>query len=526
MSRKVGLAIALALLITLGGIGPVTADYHSRDDYDEDDWSGNSDFDGSTATPSDSGDETTYDPNPSSTFSGVAIPMQNALQAELGTAVREAESSYPGSSPEVWLFMNEDTTAVVASDSPIQLGEVELQGYKATSGSVSVIVADSVSLDTSPKLVDNDELSGSPTQYQYQYVESTAPVKHVPFAYETGDGNVMQESTTGGFNSDTLLADAGRLVPPTELSNHVLVNASRLLNGGARGLELGEYRLSGDIFLDSHQTDEWIVDSEATVQGVVLDRPVGAPAADSPDDLTWLYASNVEAQANSNEDFSTVVQRADHRAGFTVTTEANLVGSSISSKEALVAASACDGGETVGAAPNCVSALTDMTIMTGVTVADGESYQALPFIAINNDIQSKLVAPMSGRYKITGEVIDFQNVHPGFSGQGILIYEMERVGDVRLASGVEGQVSTDKDRIVAEIREQLEVHPSEYESYADSKQQQNPISESSGTETDENAPEQTDGRFDDVAADGNGFSMTGAVLAMLISALYLRRRGG
>lgn len=522
MVHKVGVILGLTLLLLTSGVGIAAADFHESDDYDTGDWDDGGSVPDGGGGDSNDGSDSGLATTPTSTFSGVAMPIPKAVQSELKTSIDSAESAHPGSQPELWLFMNQETTAIVASENPIQMGEVEIDGYQSHGGSVSVIVAESVNVDANPETVSGDDLSESTGNYEYQYVESSAPVKHVPFAYETADENVMQPTTTGSFDSQTVLAGRGQLLPPTALANQVAVNASRILGGGVRGLELVEYRVSGGVMLDSHQQDTWIVDSEATIRGVVLDRPVGSPASQASTDFNWLYAENVQANAESTQDFSRVVDRSEAESRFTVTTEADLLGSSISTKEALVAASACDGRETVGSAPNCVPAITDMTVRTGVAVADGGDYQALPFIAATNDLQGGIIEPLSGRYQITGEVIDFQNVHPGFSGRGLLIYEMERIGGVEVDGNVREQAQNDGETVVGEVREQLEVQPSEYESYANSKQQQNPVSSSEDGESTENEGDGQQG-IGEVTADGGASTILLTLISILISLAMVRR---
>lgn len=536
MAYRVGVIIFLSAMLAFSSIGVAAADYHTTDDYNDDDWSGDSDWEGDSDWSGDSdwdGDGSTdstdasdggYDTNPTSTFSGVAIPIPNVIRAEYSDAIEEAKSSYPGEAPELWLFMNQDTTAIVASNTAIEMSEVEVEGYRSNAGAISVIVAESVTTDTSPRSIDSTSLANTPANYEFQYVESSGAVKHVPFAFETADRTLVQEATTGAFASRTLTAGTGRLLPPSELANQVAVNASRILNGGAKGYELGEYRTSGSIMLDSRRQDTWIVNSDAKVTGVVLNRPVGAPGDAAADDIHWFYARNVTANSESEQEFARVVDRSENEAGFTVTTEVNLIGSSISSKESLVAASACDGSETVGAAPNCVPAVTDMTILTGIAAASGDEYQALPFIAANNEIQSSIVHAMSGRFRVTGEVMDSQNVHPGFSGRIFVLYEMERIGEVNLAGEVMASAERDKTTMVDGIREQLRTSPSEYESYAQSKEQQNPVSSDSEgeTKTEDGGTEQRG--IGEVTADGAGFSAIGGLFAVLVPYLIIRRQ--
>lgn len=165
-----------------------------------------------------------------------------------------------------------------------------------------------------------------------------------------------------------------------------------------------------------------------------------------------------------------------------------------------------------------------MTILTGIAAANGGDYQALPYIAANNDIQSGIVHPMSGRYRVTGEVIDIQNVHPGFSGRVIVLYEMQRIGDGTLADDVMASAERDKRAVVDGIREQLRVHPSECDSYAELKEQQNPISSASNSETDTEDGESGQGGTGELTADGTWFSIISRLLGVLLPYLAIRRR--
>lgn len=530
--REWVLAIGLGFILCFSGVA--AGDYHDPSEYDdEEDWDGDQTFTPDDSFEHDDEEETEWTPDGSDTtltesFSGVAIPMQDAFEAELSTAIEQAKANYPGGDPAVWIFMNGEMTAVVASETPVSVGEVEVEGVQADGGEVSAIVADSVNLDTEPERVDSEALSESPTDYQYQYIESTAQVKHVPFAFETADGQVMQVATSGGFATQTAVAQMGPMVPPTRLTNNVAVNASRIIDGGARGYELGEYRVSGNLFLDSHRQDVWVADSDATVTGVILTRSVGAPVRTESDgeELNRIYTDDVQAQSETEAPFSDVVERADSETGFTVETEVNLVGSSISVKETLVQASACDGSETVGSAPNCVPAVTDMTVVTGVAATGGGNYDALPFLTTTNNLQSNAVEPVAGRYRITGEIVSADEMHPGFQGEAILIYELERVGSVSLESDNEQLTTSDADRVAGEIREQLEVSPSEYEDYASSKQSVQPISETEAETSEETeSDEAVEGQVREATADATGFTPTVAILSLISVVLYLRRRG-
>ena len=209
-----------------------------------------------------------------------------------------------------------------------------------------------------------------------------------------------------------------------------------------------------------YQSETWWADAEATVTVLVL-----------PDELSdymlgigsFVIATDVEHTARVTP--SEVYRRGSELEGQVVQVETQAIGTRISTKETLLTVARCaPKSVTVPASPPlCVPLVADVVVHSGVAVTADSLDTAIPYAGLTNEEQNQAVVPERGTYHLTGRVVSTDRIDPRLpDGYGLLVFERQRVGDLRLTAQETTTVRQHATAVSGRVRSQIEMSPTEF----------------------------------------------------------------
>lgn len=438
-SRVAGFTIVLLAFLTLSA-SPVIAlheDYHPPDERTE-------------------------------TYEGVVVPVPESLES-YAEELRQnhSEYSYFPQDAEAFIFhRNGHDYLLFATDVEPEIGTVVFEGYRPIiAGGAKVIYGYDVNIEQNPTDVTRAELDDNPEKYRGEYVRTVAKISDYPYAYDAVDGNFRQPTSYGslgspGYGHVNSIGEYGEM--KGSQTAQIYANDSRNDIIHAIFDAVGEGPPT-----EQFHTRFGVHNSTAVVEGVYLQSPIQIAGVT----LHTLHVASVDVESESVE-YDTLYNNIEEYEGEVVTVQTHLQGSKIDVKDVLTQASACDGSETVGAAPNCVPAAIDAQLHAGVTVdASGESPKPLLYGGIANYDQQSAVEPVSGTYQITAKVTTADRIHPSASGYALQIYDMEKTGSNAIPSAARSTAIEHSAEIRQRVEDRLvasqdEHEPTEYESLA------------------------------------------------------------
>jgi PGF-CTERM protein len=174
--------------------------------------------------------------------------------------------------------------------------------------------------------------------------------------------------------------------------------------------------------------------------------------------------------------------------------------------------------------------LLDSTVYGAVAATESPSSrnQVLPVIGFSGehmDVQRKTI---SGRYQLTGRVIETNDIDRDYPGSvALVLYHTERLGDVKIDSAIMTQESNRLDTAVGALIEGRQVPASVRETpTATRTPTEPPISEETDTATQPESVKQSSQTPTNrvTESSGPGFTGIGVLLALLSIVLLARQR--
>lgn len=389
------------------------------------------------------------------TQSGVSIQLSTPAEAnyldQMGQFVN-GTSLEPRSN--AFMLMKGDRQWVVFTDKEIATGSATVEGIvaaPATSTTTGAIFATDVSVNQDGERVSLDEVRENPGEYNTQLV--TVEANYSQLAYLADSGQVVSQ-TVGGVVGGQTVTGSGEIGASTAETVLNISQSRDDLTAAWSQLRQGE---TGIPTVGYGQT-RWQMSGAATVDLVVLETG-GEP--------TFILADS-DLDSRSLGSVSEIRDRGDELAGEVVNVETQVVGSRLSVKESLLSVAKC-APESVTTPAGCIPVPVDSVLHGGVLFDSVPSSlgDAVIYAGVSNHDQSKAAVPETGTYRVTGRVVQAESLGDGFpDGYALVVYDMERTGDLAIAQSARDQATALRGEVKGEIRGQLKASVGEQTSTA------------------------------------------------------------
>lgn len=380
------------------------------------------------------------------------------------TEIKQVLESLGYSAPEeaTWVTTPDDTKHLVFSDEPIPAGKATVSGQQLSVPGIdpSIVFADDFEVQRTGEHVTFSEFESNTSAYAYEVVELESKVRVGAVAAKPADSSAVKLSvatfdppgSTVGPSIDTAPGQYARQAA-INLSEHDLESLAEV----DAVLGIGEFK--GAAF--DHQF--WgSGDANATV--AVIPK-YDDPAFQEPELVGYdLVLVDVDYDSTRLEGPGELADNAGEYDGEMVSLESDVVGRTTSPQEFLTSTASC-GGKTIWVPGTsvCVPLVADTVVHSGVAVSVDGDVEMIPYAALSNEIQQTIAESETGRYELTGEVVDASEIAPGVDGAaGLIVHDMERVGDATLDEGIESQAQAQAEEIEDSIRTQINTSRDEW----------------------------------------------------------------
>lgn len=356
--------------------------------------------------------------------SGIAVEMVPADQQRYLDQLGDIQERFGVESKDnaFWLRASGEDWVVFTDERP-KSGEATVTGRvlspEILGGSdFGVIVADSVSVNQTGEQVELSELKENPSAFDGELVRVNAPYQQMPMAVES-EGDLSARLVTGG----TFETIESSVQSPAELAEWSTFNAS-----SAESLDSAlQTQLNTKPSVVGSGTPEWWINAPTTVDlGVVIEN--GQPT---------YYLVQTSVQSTSVSGVNEIHSQGDNLAGKVVSFESSVVGGRISSQEAILSVSQCAPMSATNPATGCIPIPTDTTLHSGVLfsgIPDSRD-DVVPYVGLSSHHQQSVLTDERGTYRVTGRVVQASQMNEASTdGYGLVVYDMERTGDLTASS--------------------------------------------------------------------------------------------
>ncbi|WP_139172766.1 hypothetical protein [Halopelagius longus] len=389
----------------------------------------------------------------SSTYEGAIVNVSAQAEANYVSETSSIVESYGFDSIQhaSLLFTDSGTKYIVLSESDPAVGQASITGVEILppEGGTGLLVATSLNVNPEGTKVLLDELEKNPEKYQYEFVQVSASVTQITHTVDATEGELVLQDSLLGLGEERSSSNAFK--SPGREGKWSTVNLSLAKQNSELSSELtGRLPLSTSSIGRASQQTRWWMSTNATVNMVVVgggDGGVSAIVGQTTPKSTTV--SNLE-------------ELSAHR-GEVVTVTTNVVGSSLSTQETLLSAAKCAPSSITNPATGCLPVPTDGVVHGGVLFDSPpqNTDQLVYYAGVSNTVQDTPVEPETGRYKVTGRVVDASQLDPRLEGTALIVYDRERVD--RLS--IESSTATEYASTVREyIQEQQLSSQSEWQS--------------------------------------------------------------
>jgi plastocyanin len=360
--------------------------------------------------------------NGNETVVGAVVSQTPAAEEELLAAADAAAGrtvSLPADANATRLFARSGSYVLV-TDRPVDPGLATVQGAVVGDDRPTgprVLVAESVSVQTSGDPVSFDAVDSDPGRYEWRLVSFRATVSATSAL--GGVSERPEQRVLGAAERDAreerLLRLPGRVARAALFDGELPLDPRRRAAGGA-------------FELLSNQSTFW-GQAPATVEGVVLPNRSLAVA---------------EAAYRGRTVPGVDAVRTRNLTGSVVTFETELAGRRASVRDAMLAADRCapDSVARPSRGDVCTAIDTDVALHAGVLFGDDADTrtETLPYVGLSAAVPDETVT-VDGRYRVTGRVVERDVVDPRLpDSRALLLYDAEPV------SGGDGDVPGRVDR--------------------------------------------------------------------------------
>jgi len=415
------------------------------------------------------------------THEGVAIPIASEVQADFLTALPGDQVTSQNNL--FFLVTNGSLRLVITDEKPIA-GQATIQSNPLgqvpalnSGGQISVIRANSASFTTEGQQVSARKLEDNPEQYHLELVRTRGYHSQVSMRFDPDQGsNITRPTTTGYFSQE----------PPAD-SSGVSINyynqVERLRN---TSIELSQsYGDQSALRLSSAQTyyppspsfatytpssTFWATQNH-TVDAIFIDP--GSTNWDSPvrralrmarpADQTgqfqldgYLYVVNSGPTPGTEATIQNIRDHPEQYQGQTVTIEGYFGGQKMSVQELIEHNTPCgqDYAQVPSSGgPSCVDLVIDSVVYTGVMASDDVSSRSdiMPVIGFSGEHQDTQQTTISGRYQLTGRVIQVGDISEKLPGTTALVINgAEKIGDGSQSSMK--SIRNERERLLKTVR--------------------------------------------------------------------------
>lgn len=400
------------------------------------------------------------------------------VPASLEDEVESYRQKTPKATPYAFVVAKEDELYLVFSEQKPTTGIAEVSGVDLP-GSVSAdgmefktVFARSVSFETEGESVSVQQISSSPESYSHELVQVEAHHRRFSVLSDTDQGEDPSVVSSAGVLVEEPITTSDLISEPGSRARSLLIDSStnnedvQVNNRVKSSLQTDQPR----VFTFSLRTQYWS-DSPHTVNGIVLTPGSAAKefvstygssdVLQTTKDKPLVYVVGSSFETTDYDSVSKVSEEAND--GDLMSVEANLVGQRISVQESIEHSTPCK--ETVAqvqspSGPICVDLLQDVVIDAGgAWTSVPESRDDVLFVVgASSQELDKPSSTLEGRYQITGEVVSTSRIDSDLpAGQVLVVYDMNRVGDIETAASGEAReiIDTKTSQLEENIQTQL-----------------------------------------------------------------------
>jgi len=372
---------------------------------------------------------------------GVVVDMGAEWEQRQIETVRETVPSLDVPSSAVMYWSSDGDQYVLLTDEELSTGAVSGEGEVLVdaSGGLGIMRAQDLTVDTDGRDITAAEYSQNSDEYNYELLDISGRARSVAYTVD-GEEVVQQQSFVSLADRQPSLFEQAL---PGRSARTAVMNLSSDQRGGDRAASISamtvqpQFRTAGLANDNTH----WNVDSNATVTAVAT--PSG------------LFVQDVVPESTHINSLS---ELSEHN-GDVVTVETAAAGSQISGQETLLAATRCAPSSITNPVTGCFPIPVDSVMHTGVLFDASDPSTTVIYAGSTNTVQNQPAVPESGRYEVTGRVVSASVVDPRLNGSALIVYDRERVSDVRVGEQIQELRSTVEDR----MREQIVASDSEWQ---------------------------------------------------------------
>ncbi|MCU4741634.1 hypothetical protein [Natronoglomus mannanivorans] len=387
---------------------------------------------------------------------GLSIELSAEQEQEIFELVSDLSDLGFDIKDNAFFLLDEDSTTVVLTDRQPQTGSAHVEGQVFDLGSeFDIVIAGSVSFDTTGEPVSLSEFRDDPQAYEYSHVRVEGYIQQVPVAF---DAQLRDPQAWAMLSEERPPMHTGE-VGTLARFNSVQLSGSEIGGESLDDLETILGTNHGSVAAMDQSPGTFWIDGYATVDLVVTS---GYPPS--------VYVSAVDVHSETQLTSDELAATGDQYIGEVVTVEADATGTSTSSKDYLTTVAPCgDDGVVVGVTPpGCLPVVTDSTMHTGV-LFDGvpaAQNEVIAYAGLSNTAQSVPTELEEGRYQVTGRVVSTAQLDSSLSdGYGLVVHDRDRIGDSSVRGDATERAEEFADEVTAAFQSQLETdsHDGEFE---------------------------------------------------------------
>lgn len=389
---------------------------------------------------------------PTQTVSGASIELSTSQEQRYLSTMDDISGVFPvNPRTNAFLLYDGDTKWMVFTDQKPQTGHAKVSGTVLSpselgGGKWGAIIADSVDVTTKGTRTSLEKVRSNPKRYDGELVRITTSYRQLSYTVEGGDGQYVDQQTVANLGGP----QSGLVEQPGANARWATLNLSGSEYGDSPSGEIAtKFAGQGEVGVDRGDSRFWI-DAKTTVDAVVID------SGSKP----TFYVADTAVESTPLRSLDEIVRNGEELSGKVVTVESQAFGTRTSSQEFLISVAKCaPGSVTVPMTPPlCVPVPSDSTLHSGILFdgAPQSREEVVLYAGISNNHQNTIVEPEKGTFRVTGRVVSTNQIDSSLpDGYALLIYDMNRVGDLQTTGTGERQVESWNKDVTQKLHAQL-----------------------------------------------------------------------